>query len=171
MTLIQWGLFFVVVIPISTLIHEIGHALAIVGFTKKGVAKIYLGEIKETNRRSFHIGRIHFHLKWGLTGFCSYSVDKAELSKWKRIVFMLFGPLVSLLFLLMLYLVVHLTQPIDFIWELMKITMIFTFFQFLFTIAPIYYPSWLGGYGGRPSDGYQALQIAKEKSNKRKNGE
>lgn len=84
---------------------------------------------------------------------------------------MLFEPLASVLFLLMLYLVVHLTQPIDFIWELMKITMIFTFFQFVSTIAPIYYPSWLGGYGGRPSDGYQALQIAKEKSNKRKDGE
>ncbi len=46
--------------------------------------EIYLGEMQETNKKTFHIGRIHFHLKWGLTGFCSYSVDQDELQKWKR---------------------------------------------------------------------------------------
>ncbi len=63
---------------------------------------------------------------------------------------------------MMLYLVVQLVQPIDFIRELMNITMIFTSIQFLLTIIPIHYPSWYGGYGGRSSDGYQALQIVKE---------
>lgn len=53
---------FVVGIPISTLLHEIGHALGVIVCSKER-AHVYLGA--KNLPENLRIGRIHFHIRWG----------------------------------------------------------------------------------------------------------
>lgn len=69
-------LIYVFAIPFSILLHEVGHAIGGVVVKKDAVAKVYLGQMTESNKKNFHIGRIHFHVNWAFYGFCSLSGEK-----------------------------------------------------------------------------------------------
>lgn len=43
--------------------HEVGHGLAMT-LSSEGLAHVHLGNKKDQNKRTFNIGRLHFHLKW-----------------------------------------------------------------------------------------------------------
>jgi len=66
---ISFILFYVVGIPLSVLIHEIGHALGVILFSKEKVY-VYLGTSNLSNKENFRIGRMHFHICWRYYGYC-----------------------------------------------------------------------------------------------------
>jgi hypothetical protein len=149
-------LFYLIVIPISILLHEIGHGLGILLFSKERIAKVYLGPINESNKETFRFFRMHFHITWAFYGFCSYTGGNKNLTKVEAISSALGGPLVSLIISITAFISVSfiegtLTQ------EYMKGIAIFNLINFIMTIIPIKYPKWWGIYSGRPSDGYRIV--------------
>ncbi|GAA0611012.1 hypothetical protein GCM10009001_30310 [Virgibacillus siamensis] len=131
--------------------------------TKDEVAKVYLGDLTDSNKETFRIGRIHFHLSWGFVGFCSYIRNAEEYTKVQWIVFMSGGPLVTLVFFVMLILFLFSGHEYGLLKSIALWLAIYNFFQFFWTIIPMKYPTWLGAYAGMPSDGYQLLDELKSK--------
>ncbi|WP_050615539.1 hypothetical protein [Bacillus testis] len=150
-------LFYLLVIPLSTLLHEIGHAIGFVISTKDGIAKVYLGTKDSSNKENFRIGRIYFHIRWHYVGYCVYTYE--EICKYQRITILIFGPLFSLLICFTLYILV-LMFNITLNYFLLGI-FLYNLLQFIVTIIPIKYPSWWWGYGGMSSDGYKILKCLK----------
>lgn len=147
-------LFYLVICPITVLLHEIGHGLGVI-LSSKAHAHIYLGNINEKNIENFRLGRLHFHIIWSFVGYCSFG---KTLNKRQRVIALLGGPAMSLLISL-LCLLIALNIPGGDIHSLLRGTAILNFFQFFFTIIPITYPRWMFGYGGLPSDGLQLLRL------------
>jgi hypothetical protein len=137
--------------------------LGLVIATKDGNAKVYLGRWSNSEKETFRMGRISFYIKWSYTGHCSYKTETGEIKNFQVITFMLFGPLLSLIFSIMLYTLLFLNISNPNINNIIQASAVFNFFQFLFTIIPIRYPNWFKPYGGKPSDGYQILSILKVK--------
>ncbi|TFJ89939.1 hypothetical protein [Lentibacillus salicampi] len=156
--ILVFGLLFTIGAPLTTLIHEIGHALGLICSTKDGVARIYIGDFSDSNKESFKIGRIHFHIVWGIGGICKLE-NANDMTTLQGVITTIGGPLISALFTLILFFFLH--DPIN---NYYFITGMFwmNFFQFLLTIIPMVYPNWWRPYGGYPSDGYAVLKILKK---------
>ncbi|WP_100013344.1 hypothetical protein [Lentibacillus sediminis] len=131
--------------------------------TKDEVAKVYLGDLTDSNKETFRIGRVHFHLSWGFVGFCSYTRNAEEFTKFQWIVFMSGGPLLTLVFCIMLILFIFTGDEYGLLKSIALWLAIYNFFQFFWTAIPIRYPAWLGAYAGLPSDGYTILKVLKSK--------
>lgn len=147
-------LFYLLVIPITVLLHEIGHGLGVI-ISSKSNAHIYLGTTNENNRENFRLGRLHFHIIWSYIGYCSW---EKELNKQQSIISLIGGPAMSLLITVLCLLFTFSTSHGD-LRSLLWGTAILNFVQFLSTIIPITYPKWMLGYSGYPSDGLQLLRL------------
>ncbi|SHG95112.1 hypothetical protein [Ornithinibacillus halophilus] len=151
-------LFYILVIPLCILLHEIGHAMGVV-LTSKLHAHVYLGNRDDGNNENFRIGRIHFHLIWSFVGFVNW---EGELNKRQRVFAMAGGPIMSLFLTLMLGVLAMVVTHNDFqsfFWSIC----IFNGINFLVTVIPMTYPSWMGAYNGHPSDGLQLLRLLRVK--------
>ncbi len=150
----EFLLFYLLVIPLSVLLHEVGHGLGVVLFSKSN-AHIYLGVRNEENKENFRLGRLHFHILWSFIGFVYWAGD---LSKRQRAIALAGGPMMSLL-LTMLFFWIAVSIPNEdlrpFFWGITS----FNCIQFIATIIPIQYPRWWVGYSGHPSDGLQILRL------------
>ncbi|WP_186579447.1 site-2 protease family protein [Aquibacillus kalidii] len=155
-------IFYLVIIPSCTLIHEMGHALALLLCTKKEIVKIHIGSgyWDDSNKENIRIGRLRLHFRWGFVGFCSYSKEEEEIKLWKRMIFLLGGPFASFLSGLAMLLVLNQSS---FGHSLLQSIMTFFLVQFAVTFIPMKYPNWMGAYGGTPSDGYQVLAMIRNK--------
>lgn len=156
-------LLFIIGIPLTVLLHELGHGLGLLLSTKDEVAMVYLGDLTESNKETFRIGRIHFHLSWGFAGYCFYSDKSGEFTKLQWVIFMLGGPLISLVLCLILISTLYLYQPDGSLKSIILWFVIANFTQFLFTIIPVKYPAWYGAYADRPSDGYTIWKVLRNK--------
>ena len=89
---------FFILLPISIIIHELGHALFIILSTDSGEANIFLGSPNKERKLAFSIGKIHFYLGWGFVGFCFITNFKETppLSNRQRLLIDAGGPLFSL---------------------------------------------------------------------------
>lgn len=151
-------LFYFLLIPFFTLLHEVGHGIGAV-FSSNSHVHIYLGTKNKNNKENFKIGKLHFHIIWSYIGFAYW---KTELNKRQSAVALVCGPLMSLLLALLfgwLTIVISQSQLHQLFWW----STIYNSLQFLITIIPIKYPRWMGGYGGYNSDGLQLLRILKGK--------
>ncbi|PAD67444.1 hypothetical protein CHH83_18815 [Bacillus sp. 7586-K] len=149
--------FYLLIIPASVLLHEVGHGIAAVS-TSKSHAHVYLGTRSKVNKENFKLGRLHFHLNWSYVGFVSW---EGNLTKRQTAIALAGGPIISLL-LMLLFGLISLYVPQDDLHSLLFGATIFNCFQFLFTIIPITYPRWMGVYNGQPSDGLQLLRLLKK---------
>lgn len=153
-------LLYIIGLPLIVLIHETGHALGLICSSKDGVARIHLGDLSNSNKENLRLGRIHFHIVWGLAGFCYYKTSN-NISKPQGVVFMLGGPLISAILALFLYFLLR--HPINTYLDFFITGMFWlNLSQFIFTIIPIIYPKWWGPYGGMASDGSYVLQFLKK---------
>ena len=147
-------LFYILIWPLSVLLHEIGHGLGVV-ISSKSHAHIYLGNRTEKNRENFKLGRLHFHIIWAYGGYCYWG---SELNTQQRVLTIIGGPAMSLLIALVCLICTFNTSQGD-LHALLRATAILNFFQFIYTIIPITYPRWMKGYSGHPSDGLQLLRL------------
>lgn len=148
-------IFFILVIPISVLLHEIGHGIGVIT-TSNSHVHIYLGEQSKNNQESFKIGRIHFHIQWSYIGFVYW--DKV-LNKRQKAFALAGGPCMSLLLAFVFGFIARMFDG-----ELQTLfgwTATFNFIQFIVTIIPVTYPPWMGGYKGLQSDGLQLIKELK----------
>ncbi|QQZ08378.1 hypothetical protein [Heyndrickxia vini] len=147
-------LFYILVIPLCVLLHEIGHGIGVVS-TSKSHAYVYLGNSNKENKENFRLGRLHFHLHWSYVGYASW---EGTLKSRQRATALAGGPIMSLLVAILCGLIaISVPQgelPSFFWW-----TAIFNFSQFFVTIIPITYPTWMGAYKGHPSDGLQLIRL------------
>ncbi|MGB0383903.1 MAG: hypothetical protein ACPGWR_03685 [Ardenticatenaceae bacterium] len=150
--LILW----LIILPLATFIHELGHALAALIVTSSDVT-IQLGTDKNALR--FHCRRLTIILKLG-TGFvgCVWVTKTDQLTPSQLIPIYLAGPLASILSSLLfgfVYSTLITERPL----------LIFAyacFWQFIATIIPIRYPRWWWGYSGYASDGLRLVQTIKK---------
>lgn len=148
-TIIAAWLFFF----LTTLIHEMGHMLGyIICAGKKAVAwHITVGigtQLLKTKRLTICI--VPF-----FNGYFQLA-DTASLTKKEALVMLSGGPIASLLMTIVLLVScnsIFTDQAIIF-------AMYCNFSQFLFTIIPVRYPSWI--WSGAKSDGLQMLQLMKK---------
>ncbi|WP_404428594.1 site-2 protease family protein [Sutcliffiella horikoshii] len=150
-------LFYILVIPVCVLMHEIGHGLGVVSFSKHD-AHIYLGKRNKENKENFKIGRFRFHIHWSYVGFVDW---KGDLNKRQRIAVLAGGPIMSL-FLVFLFAVVAIVVPPSNLHSFFRGASIFNLAMVVWTIIPITYPRWMGAYYGHPSDGLQLLRLLRK---------
>jgi hypothetical protein len=147
-------LFYLLVIPVCVLLHEIGHGVGVIS-TSKSDAHVYLGNRNQDNKENFKIGRLHFHINWSFVGFVAW---KDNLNKSQRAVALASGPIISLILMFIFWIIGILIPQGElrsFLWGIS----IFNLIQFMITIIPITYPRWMGAYSGHPSDGLQLLRL------------
>lgn len=158
--MISFFLFYLVGIPLSVLLHEVGHAIGIVMFSKEK-AYVYLGPVNDDNKENFRLGRMHFHIKWAFFGFCIVK-NRSDFTKFNNILFLAGGPIVSLLLFIAAYFL-----SANFSHEGTQNFLQGVFYtnlsMFIFTSLPLIYPKWLPAFAGHPSDGYQILNILKSR--------
>ncbi len=156
--MVSFLLFYLIGIPASVLLHEIGHAFGLVLFTKES-ARVYLGPSNASNKENLRIGRMHFHIRWAYFGFCEWGT-RAAFSSFQRVMMLAGGPAVSLLVAIVAFFIsADLTH-----WgtkNFLNGIMFSNLLLFISTSIPVVYPKWMGPYAGHPSDGYQILKVFK----------
>ncbi len=156
--MVSFFLFYLIGIPVSVLLHEVGHAMGVIIFTKEK-PHVYLGSANDSNKKNFQIGRIQFYMNWACFGFCAVK-NKTNFSKLQNIMVLIGGPIVSLVLFVTAYLakaeVTHFETK-----NFLNGIIYCNLFMFIFTIIPIRYPNWWKPYAGLPSDGYQILMLLK----------
>lgn len=149
--------FYILLLPLFTLLHEVGHGMGAV-FSSKSHVHIYLGTKSEDNKENFKVGRLHFHIIWSYVGFAYW---KKELNKRQRVITIAGGPLMSLLLALLFGWLTIITSQSQF-YHLFWLSTISNTLQFISTIIPVKYPRWMVGYSGFKSDGLQLLRILRD---------
>lgn len=157
---------FFILLPVAIIIHELGHALPIVLSSKSGEADIFLGSPFKANKLSFSVGKIHFYLGWGFSGFCFISNYKEipPFSNGRRLLVDAGGPLFSLVSGILVYgLSISLLNNFHYIYQFAVIN----FFLFFTSAIPITYPKFSGALSGYSSDGLRLYQNLREQFNKK----
>ncbi|MEG0772837.1 site-2 protease family protein [Clostridium sp.] len=151
-------LMWISIVQLTTIAHELGHAIPALFFSKDKV-RMYLG-IAKNNEKSYSIGSLQvvfrgFH---PFTGFVRWNNNK--LSRIQESIAVIGGPITSLLIAISLFLFGN-SFGSGVLTNMIKLTAYYNFYQFIVTAIPIQYPSWWGGYGGYKSDGLNALEMLK----------
>ncbi len=151
------------VLPLLTLMHELGHAMAALALTGQPVA-VQLG--RKPSIAKWRWGRValgaRFPINW--VGFCAVA-HPDQVTRPTQVWIALAGPLVSLLLLLVssgAALALH-SGPM----LLAQLSTLFAtgaLIQLVVTLAPLRYPSWWGAYAGKKSDGYRALELLRQEA-------
>lgn len=156
---------FYVVFLLSTIIHELGHALPALILTKENV-RIILGR-NDKMLKELSLGRLDIYLK-GLNPFVGFTYwGETTLTNLKKIVILAGGPIFSSVFGIGLLLFSRniggkLLLETIFLKEMLTFAGNYHLYIFISTSVPIIYPKWWPGYSGYPSDGYQILKLFKK---------
>ena len=103
---------------------------------------------------------MHFHIRWAYFGFCTWDTRNVGFSRFQRIMRLAGGPVASLLLAVTAFFIsADLTH-----WgtkNFLNGIVFYNLLLFISTSIPIVYPKWMGPLAGRPSDGYQILNVFK----------
>jgi hypothetical protein len=149
---------YIFVFQLTTIIHEMGHAIPARIFSKDKVA-IYLGV--GNSKKNFRIGNLKVVLRGfhPFTGFVLWNEEK--LTRLGKIISTLGGPLISLLVGIGgLLMAGNVSNTI--LNRLFTFASYYNLFQFIVTIIPIKYPKWWGAHSEITSDGYNIITFLKE---------
>jgi hypothetical protein len=148
------------VLPVPlTLVHELGHALPALAWSRERVV-VRVGWQPNV---SASLARLDVHVRflnrprWGWFGY--FEVDWKAMRRWQAIVVTTGGPLVSLLILAALLTATTLVS-----WPatiLVWVPTLAVAWQVLVTIIPVRYPAWFGPYAGWTSDGYRIRSLVR----------
>lgn len=149
-------------IQISTFLHELGHCLPVLVFTKEKV-RVVLGHGRMNV--SFTIRRLHVRFKGFAPWIGFMNVEKGvTLTKTLSLLLSLGGTLFSLIIGTSAFLFRSYTD-IGWLYSVLSIVAVYNWYLFFLTAIPIVYPKWWIGYGGSPSDGYRILRLITSKKN------
>lgn len=154
--LVAW----IIILPLVTFLHELGHALTALALTNMEVTVILgKGNIK------WQWGRLKFAVGWfsSIFGFTRY--EGGTIKPYQTVLVALAGPLVSLFLAVLCWSLRPLWVEPEWVSVVMGMTATAAFVQFLFAIVPMRYPAWFLAYSGRFSDGARILhwlRVARE---------
>ncbi|MCP5098362.1 MAG: hypothetical protein GY943_22665 [Chloroflexi bacterium] len=156
--LVGWFIIF----PIITLLHELGHCIAALIATQNRDVQCVLGTDPNRSKFTLRVGqRLKILLKFGTGFFGIFLVEHSQtLTKNQTIFINLAGPLVSLMIFLIFFLLPSSDKII--INTIVPIFWNGAIYQLLFTLIPMRYPQWMGGYGGISSDGLRIWHAVKD---------
>ena len=148
------------ILPVPlTLLHELGHALPLLAFSRGRV----IVRVGREPARSVSILRLELRVRWlnsprwGWFGFVEGEDGELSLSRTRRLAILAGGPLVSAIVL------VALVAPTAVVsWPasiLLWVPALAVAWELLVTAAPMRYPGWFGPYAGRVSDGYRIVAL------------
>lgn len=150
------------VIQISVFLHELGHCLPILAFTKENV-RVTLG--RGSMKINFTIRRLNVRFKGFAPWIGFMRVEKGvPLTKTLLLLLSLGGPLISLLIGTSAFVFRSYTD-IGWLYSVLSIAAVYNWLTFIVTAIPIVYPKWWVGYEGTPSDGYRILRLISNKKN------
>lgn len=157
---IIYPLVYIIFTPVLTLIHEFGHAIPALIFTKDEVS-INIGnsnQIKQIkfNRLIIYINRYRsiMDVSYGIVNW------KPIKSKLKSIIMVAGGPIVSLCTSITFYLLLDKIELSYLIIRILDAILLFSICQFISTMLPIKYGDY-SPYKGITSDGYKILRLLK----------
>lgn len=151
-----------IIITMAFLIHEMGHAIAILLSNKKAKAEIYLGSLSKEKKLKLSLGRITCYLTIAFSGFCCVS-NPEELppsTNKQSLIFLAGGPIASLLGFVTLYFISHLISGV--LGIIINRVAVMSLIIFFTSAIPFTYPSFLRHVGGLQTDGLKFLNILKE---------
>jgi hypothetical protein len=160
---IAWELMYLlvgwlVVIPICTFLHELGHAVMALLLTSHKVT-IQLGKQgikwRIPLRRLTIIWCLGFGAVWGVCHF----EGQGEIQPNRNIWILLGGPITSLLFTIFFSSLDVLADGAVLFLDIFSTA---TLIAFLITAIPWYYPKWMGVMGGMSSDGLEVWRLIKQ---------
>ncbi|MEG2290697.1 MAG: hypothetical protein RSA29_14835 [Clostridium sp.] len=147
------------VFQLTTIMHEVGHAIPAIIFSKD-IVNISLGVDRGNTIKSLVIGKLTISLRTlnPFIGIVTWS--DINISKNQKALITIGGPILSLVISIILF---ALTKKIQS--ELLKSILTFSafcnFIQFIMTIIPIKYPKYYGAYAGHLSDGSKLISLLK----------
>lgn len=146
----------------ALLLHEMGHAIAVLMRNKKARAEIYMGSLSKEKKLELRFGRITVYLTIAFTGLCRISNPEELPPPTNKQILMVAagGPVASLLGFGTFYFLAHLIPGVPGMF--MNSVAIISLFTFLFTAIPFTYPSFLGLIGGMQNDGLKMVNLLKE---------
>ncbi|WP_042274517.1 hypothetical protein [[Clostridium] dakarense] len=153
---VVYPLVYIVFTPILTILHELGHALPALIFTKDKVT-VNIGN--SNLNKQIRLNRLVINLNGykSLVDVAYGYVNWTPVDNRAKVVFMILGgPLASLIVSVLLYIyLINVSLPYVLMVSFNAL-FIFSVFQFLLTILPIKY--FYKPYIGYTSDGYRILQ-------------
>lgn len=157
--LLTFGICLFIIAPLSTLLHELGHALMALALTSSSVS-IQLGQkgrmwIAKLGSRL----TIRLFMEPGAIFGIYRLLPKPSLTRIQDIGITLGGPVTSLI-LLILFSGLGLTLGWADVWKLPAIINLIIVLNSGF---PWSYPSWQGIHGGLPTDGLQLWRLIRQK--------
>jgi hypothetical protein len=168
--LLLWFPFhFFLLAPVLTLIHELGHAIPALALTDHDVS-VSLGRVPrenlETARPTLRVGRLLLFFSpsltrpmWGFTGSCEFHDDDQSLSRLRKALILLGGPIASLATLMALAIGLVLLPGIHLLKLFAYAACGAALVGVVITLVPVTYPRWMFDYGGLPSDGLQVMRL------------
>jgi hypothetical protein len=159
-TLINVLVFGLLVVPLLTLLHELGHAAPALLFTDKPVT-VVLGRREAVERPGalrFQLGRLRYVIMPGRGyGFCLHHAPDSRL---KSALISSGGPLASFGVMLLAWGLDSSFQPELGIFHALPYWIgMGAFAQFVITALPMRYPFWMGPYAGTTSDGLKIYHL------------
>lgn len=154
----------IIIIQLTTIIHELGHGIPALFFSKDKVI-MYLG-ITKTTVRTYNLGNFQVVLRGfhPFTGFVTW--NNTKIKGVQELITVIGGPLISLLIAVGLF-VIGSNLKVRRLSEVVDLAAYYNFYQFILTVVPMRYPKWWGNYGGYSSDGYKAVKLLKGKEENR----
>jgi len=141
-----------VVLPLTILVHELGHACVILGLLRRPVM-VELGSGPKGYDITLGLLTIRLRLLSGPIGFCRYDDEGVTLES--SVLFDLAGPLASLGFAVLIY-KINQTDALSPLFAGIFASAVYAAaVNFVVTAVPVTYPSWCGPYAGMQSDGYR----------------
>lgn len=151
-----------IIVPICTLLHEFGHAIPLLLFTKNEVT-VTLGKKPALIQFSTQRLKMNFHILYSSGG----RVDSNGVVTDKRIRFLIYagGPIVSLFIAFFSFMIIF-NYSLDYItFILVRGAGIYASLQVIITSIPMHYPNWFGeNFAKMPSDGMNILNLFRRSS-------
>nr|WP_239589341.1 M50 family metallopeptidase [Metabacillus crassostreae] len=155
-------MFISIILPFTTFVHELGHAIVAAHLLKVPV-EIKLGT--KFNGKGITLGKIHINIQLlsGWVGFFNFKATTEKVSKSKYILIFLAGPLFSFLLSTVCFTLLTYSNVPMILNDLVRFIMNAALVQFLITIIPFKYPAFLGSYSGLSSDGYNIIKVMRQR--------
>jgi len=173
-TVYGWSLlcWLIIILPLQTLLHEFGHALAALGCRAEHVTIWMGGKANQENREksAFVLQWKRIEIVWVrlfslFYGLFTYRHNQEKpMTRGQWILINLSGPAVSLFLLILTVTLIHSSHNSapPFIRDVLQLTASSLVVQFAVTILPMRYPAWMGAYGGALSDMGRVIQRRRE---------
>lgn len=160
MVWVAWILMLLVVFPLLTLLHELGHALPALVFGAQDVTIVMGPRAGEHVAWRRQFGRLELVLTVWFPLFIGHVHTTEALPVRQRMQVILGGPLISLLLTIILVPLAYASRDAS---EVVRVlaqgSAAIAFFTLVMTSLPLTYPRWFYGYAGRPSDMQRLVQL------------